>query len=243
MNNRDDIRRELVIANRILAAEDVVDAYGHVSMRDPENPGRFFLSWSRAPVLVESGDILEYSLDCQPASADPRPLYLERFIHGAVYEARPDVNAVLHAHAEDVLPFTISSVPFRPVLQNVGDMGAVIPVWDIADNFGTDTDLLVRNQEHARDLARTLDAGRLALMRGHGFVATGRTLNDLVRLSVHVPRNARVLMAALLLGGEVKGLHPGEIAARLAIDPEQPAMRRGWEVWAREAGCGDLLGD
>ena len=150
---------------------------------------------------------------------------------------------MLHAHAEDVLPFTISSVPFRPVLQNVGDMGAPIPVWDIADRFGTDTDLLVRNLEQGRDLAAHAGSGRVALMRSHGFVSTGRTLNDLVRLSVYMPRNARVLMAAMRLGGEVKGLHPGEIAARLAIDPESPAMRRGWELWAREAGCAKMLED
>ncbi len=234
-------KRDLVIANRILAHQRVLDAYGHVSIRNPHDPTRHFLARSTGPAIVEIDDIVEFTHDGAPTSRETRPLYLERFIHGAVYAVRPDVNAVLHAHAEDVLPFTISSVPFRPVLQNVGDMGAPIPVWDIADRFGTDTDLLVRTIEQGRDLAGTLGAGRIALMRSHGFVSTGRTLNDLVRLSVYVPRNARVLMAAMRLGGEVKGLHPGEMAARLAIDPESPAMRRGWELWAREAGCADLL--
>lgn len=234
-------KRDLVVANRILAHQRVLDAYGHVSIRHPLDPSRHFLACSTGPAIVESGDIVEFTHDGIPVSRETRPLYLERFIHGAVYAARPDVNAVLHAHAEDVLPFTISSVPFRPVLQNVGDMGASIPVWDIADRFGTGTDLLVRNLEQGRDLAGTLGAGRVALMRSHGFVSAGRTLNDLVRLSVYIPRNARVLMAAMRLGGEVKGLHPGEIAARLAIDPESNAMRRGWELWAREAGCAHLL--
>ena len=235
------VKRELVVANRILAHQRVLDAYGHVSIRHPLDPSRHFLSRSTGPAIVVSGDIVEFTHDGVPVSPEKRPLYLERFIHGAVYALRPDVNAVLHAHAEDVLPFTISSVPFRPVLQNVGDMGAPIPVWDIADRFGVDTDLLVRNIEQGRDLASTLAQGRVALMRSHGFVSTGRTLNDLVRLSVYIPRNARVLMAAMRLGGEVKGVHPGEMAARLAIDPESPAMRRGWELWAREAGCADML--
>lgn len=235
------VKRELVVANRILAHQRVLDAYGHVSIRHPLDPSRHFLSRSTGPAIVETGDIVEFTHDGVPVSPEKRPLYLERFIHGAVYALRPDVNAVLHAHAEDVLPFTISNVPFRPVLQNVGDMGAPIPVWDIADRFGTDTDLLVRNIEQGRDLAGTLAQGRVALMRSHGFVSTGRTLNDLVRLSVYIPRNARVLMAAMRLGGEVKGLHPGEMAARLAIDPESPAMRRGWELWAREAGCAEML--
>lgn len=237
------IARDLVIANRILAQQRVLDAYGHVSVRHPLDPARHLLACSTGPAIVETGDIVEFTHDGTPVSPEKRPLYLERFIHGAVYTARPDVNAVLHAHAEDVLPFTISSVPFRPVLQNVGDMGASVPVWDIADRFGRNTDLLVRTIDQGRDLAATLGNGRVALMRSHGFVSAGRTLNDLVRLAVYVPRNARVLMAAMRLGGEVKGLHPGEMAARLAIDPESPAMRRGWELWAREAGCEKLLED
>jgi ribulose-5-phosphate 4-epimerase/fuculose-1-phosphate aldolase len=241
MDPLDRARRDLVIANRILAHNRVVDAYGHVSIRHPLDPSRHLLARSTSPAIVGLDDIVEFTHDGAPTTRETRPLYLERFIHGAVYSARPDVNAVLHAHAEDVLPFTISSVPFRPVLQNVGDMGAPIPVWDIADRFGTATDLLVRNIEQGRDLAATLAHGRVALMRSHGFVSTGRTLNDLVRLSVFIPRNARVLMAAMRLGGEVGGLHPGEMAARLAIDPESDAMRRGWALWAREAGCEDLL--
>jgi ribulose-5-phosphate 4-epimerase/fuculose-1-phosphate aldolase len=241
MDSIERAKRDLVVANRILAHQRVLDAYGHVSIRHPLDATRHLLARSISPALADTADIVEFTHDGVPANPEKRPLYLERFIHGAVYSARPDVHAVLHAHAEDVLPFTISSIPFRAVLQNVGDIGLAIPTWDIADRFGPATDLLVRNIEHGRDLATTLADGRVALMRSHGFVSTGRTLNDLVRLAVYIPRNARVLMAALRLGGEVKGLHPGEVAARLAIDPESPAMRRGWELWAHEAGCAHLL--
>jgi HCOMODA/2-hydroxy-3-carboxy-muconic semialdehyde decarboxylase len=243
MDAAERARRDLVIANRILAHQGVVDAYGHVSVRHPLDPRRHFLARSLSPGIIGPDDIVEFTHDGLPVGRETRPLYLERFIHGAVYAARPEINAVLHAHAEDVLPFTISSIPFRAVIQNAGDIGAEVPVWDIADKFGTGTDLLVRTLEQGRDLAASLGQRRMALMRGHGFVATGRTLNDLVRLSVFVPRNARVLMAAMRLGGEVKQLHPGEIAARLAIDPESDAMRRGWKFWAQEAGCGALLDD
>lgn len=243
MNAVERAKRDLVIANRILAHQQVLDAYGHVSIRHPDNPRRHFLAVSLSPGRVRFDDIVEFEHDGVAVVAERRPLYLERFIHGAVYQARPEIQAVLHAHAEDVLPFTISSVPFRAVIQNAGDMGSAVPVWDIADRFGTNTDLLVRTLEQGRDLARTLGAERIALMRSHGFVSTGRTLNDLVRLSVFIPRNARVLTTALRLGGEIKALHPGEIAARLAIDPESPAMRRGWEHWAIEAGCAEMLDD
>jgi len=233
--------RDLVVANRILAYNKVVDAYGHVSIRHPADPNRHFLARSLSPGIVTEHDIVEFTHDGLPVNEEKRPLYLERFIHGGVYMARPDINAVLHAHSDEVLPFSISSVPLRAVVHSIGDIGHNIPVWDIADKFGANTDLLVRNLDQGKDLAATLAGNRVALMRSHGFVSTGRTLNDLVRISVYIPRNARVQMQAIQLGGEVKYLHEGEVNARLDFDPESPAARRGWEFWASEAGCGEML--
>ncbi|MFM1815065.1 MAG: hypothetical protein RLZ98_1760 [Pseudomonadota bacterium] len=242
MSSLDRARRDLVIANRILAHQRVLDAYGHVSVRHPENPDHYLLSRSCSPGIVTEDDIVEFTLEGRPVKPEKRPLYLERYIHGGVYEARPDVMAVLHSHAEDILPFTVTPVPFRPVIQAVGDMGRDIPVWDIATNFGDATNLLVVNMAQGRDLAATLAKSRLALMRSHGFVSTGYTLFDVVRLAVYLPRNARVLINAMRISNEVRGLSDGEIAARMDLDPNSPAMIRGWEFWAREAGCADLLG-
>ncbi len=237
------VKREIVIANRILAQQGVLDAYGHVSMRHPRDPGRYFLARSISPAIVEESDIVEFHLDGTPVGAETRPLYLERFIHGGAYEKRPEVMAVLHSHAEDTLPFSISrTTKFRAVIHCVGDMGETAPVWDIADKFGDSTTLLVTNMEQGRDLARCLDCNRLALMRGHGFVCVGRSINDLVRLAVYIPRNARVLMNAMRLG-EYIPLSPGEVEARSGLDTESPALKRGWEFWAREAGVGHLLED
>jgi ribulose-5-phosphate 4-epimerase/fuculose-1-phosphate aldolase len=236
--------RDLVIANRILAHEKVVDAHGHVSLRHPLNPGRYLLSWSRSPEQIETGDIVEYTLDGEPAGGDKRPPYLERFIHGAIYEARPDIHAVVHAHAEEVLPFTIAATRLRPVIHDGAFMGAEVPVWDIADKFGRDTNLLVSNMAQGRDLARRLGGNSMALMRGHGFAAAAPSLFEAVRISVYAPRNARVLQAGLLMGGKIKPLSKGEIAARVdgpALKPDTPAARRAWEYWAQRAGIGDLL--
>lgn len=234
--------QDVVIANRILAHNDVLDAYGHVSIRHPENPERYFLSHSLSPAIVDVGDIIEFHLDGIPVDPqESRPPYLERFIHGGVYEKRPDVKAVLHSHADDLLPFSISTTTrLRPVIHAVGDIGDDIPIWDIADKFGDETTLLVTNMEQSRDLAHCLDCNRMALMRGHGFVCAGLSINDLVRLSVYIPRNARTQMAAMQMG-EYKALSRGEIEARLKLDPESPALRRGWNFWAREAGCEHLL--
>jgi len=231
--------REVVIANRILANERVVDAYGHVSVRHPLDPTRYLLSRSRAPELVERGDVIEFDLEGKAVSGDARPPYLERFIHGAIYEARPDVQAVVHAHADAVLPFTVSTVPLRPVVHMASFIGARLPVWDIRDRFG-DTNLLVVNMTQGRDLAGGLGAERVVLMRGHGFTAAARSLQEVIRMAVYLPLNARVLAEALRLG-EVKYLSRGEIEAHASMKPDDPSMYRAWEYWAVRAGCGDLL--
>ncbi len=234
---------ELVIANRILANEDVVDAYGHVSVRHPDDPGRYLLSCSRSPALVERADIMEFSLEGRALKDDGRPLYLERFIHGAIYEARPDVLAVVHAHAEDVLPFGITTVALRPVIHSGAFIGAEVPVWDIAERFGDRTNLLVTNMAQGRDLAQRLAAHNVALMRGHGFAAAARSLIDVVRMSIYLPRNARVQYRAMQMG-EIKALSKGEIEARTSgYKPQSPETQRAWQYWAARAGCAELLKD
>ncbi len=234
---------DLVIANRILGHEDVMDASGHVSLRHPANPDRYLMSQSRSPQLVAHADIMEFTLDNAPIGGGDRPLYHERFIHGAIYKARPDVNAVVHAHAEDVLPFTISRTPLRPVIGAASGIGKCVPVWDIRERFGDRTNLLVCNCDHGADLARRLGANSIVLMRGHGFAATHKSLMGVVRLSIFLPRNARVMMKAMQLGGEIDMLSDGEIEVKAqSTANDSNSMNRGWEYWAIRAGCGDLLG-
>ena len=242
MFDLDRLLNDLVIANRILAHEEVVDAYGHVSMRHPGDPSRFFLARSLAPAFVTREDIVEFTFDGNPVREERRPLYLERFIHGAILEARPDVHAVVHAHAEDSLPFGLTSAtPLRPVIHSGSFLGAYVPVWDIADKFG-DTNLLVANQAQGRDLADCLGSCNVVLMRGHGFAAAGRSLIEVVRMSVYLPRNARALLRATQLGGPVKYLSQGEIDARnRGYGPYSPETWRAWEYWATQAGVAHWL--
>jgi ribulose-5-phosphate 4-epimerase/fuculose-1-phosphate aldolase len=242
MSNLDNLIRDLVIANRILAREDVVDAYGHVSVRHPEDPSRFLIARSLAPELVTAADIVELGPDGQPVGDETRTLYLERFVHAAIFAARPEVMAVVHAHAEDTLAFGLSDAArLRPVIHSGSFIGPEVPVWDISDNFG-DTNLLVTNMAQGRDLASCLGGGNIALMRGHGFAAAGRSIIEVVRMSVYLPRNARVLMRAKQLGGEIKYLSAGEIEARnRGYSPYSTETWRAWEYWANKAGCGDML--
>src|ERR1700757_471429 len=241
MSQLDDLLRDLVVANRILSREDVVDAYGHISVRHPDNPKRFFMSRSRAPELVERHDLIEFDQEGEPVK-DKRQPYLERFIHAGIFEARPDVIAVVHAHAEDILPFGISSAtPLRPVIHSGSFLGARVPIWDIADKFG-DTNLLVANVEQGRDLAKCLGASNVTLMRGHGFAAAARSLIEVVRMAVFLPRNARALFKAAQLGGQIRYLSQGEIDARnRGYGPYAPETWRAWEYWANKAGVGNLV--
>lgn len=236
---------ELALANKALDYEGVLDAYGHVSARHPEHPDRFLLSWSKSPGLVEPEDVMVFDLAGEPVEPDARPLYVERFIHAGIYRARPEVGAVVHSHAEDTLPFGLVDVPLRPVIHSASNMGGPAPVWDIRDRFG-DTDLLVSNLAQADDLAATLGAGSVALMGGHGFVVATRTLIEAVRLATYTPKNARVLTAALRLGGETRFLSAGEIDARLfkpgstrgsAYDPSGSALGRAWTYYRHRVGA------
>jgi ribulose-5-phosphate 4-epimerase/fuculose-1-phosphate aldolase len=228
--------RELVLANHILALEGVLDAYGHVSVRNPDDPTTFLMSRSRSPEIVADDDVLVHDQRGEVPGIAGRELYRERFIHGAIYEARPEVNAVIHSHASDVLPFSISSIPFRAVTHGASSVGAQpVPVWDNRAEFG-DTNMLVDDIDQGRSLSRRLADRTIVLMRGHGFAAAGRTLINVIKMATALPRNARVLMDAIHLGGDVTSLSDGEVDARERFDMSAPAAQRQWEYWCRRLG-------
>lgn len=235
-------RIDLVIANRVLARCGAVDAYGHVSIRHPSDPGRLLIARSLSPEFVEEGDILELTLDAAPAGADRRGTYREKFIHTEIYRARPDVHAVVHGHPIQVLPFSVSQVPLRPVYFGANECGADIPVWDIRDEFG-DTNLLISDRDRGAAAARALGVGRVVLLRGHGMIGVGRSAMHLVRVAKSLLVNAQMYSEALRLGPVVE-MSPGELASRdqtVGVDETALATIRGWEYEARMAGCADLL--
>lgn len=232
---------DLVIANRVLARIGAVDAYGHASLRHPTDPTRFLLSRSRSPEHVDRDDIMQFTLDGNVVGADNRPPYLERYIHSAMFEARPDINAVVHGHPKAVLPFTVTDVPIKPLFLTANEIGQVIPFWDIRDKFG-DTNVLIVNTEQGRDLAAALGPNKVVLLRGHGFVGVAKSAMQLIRQSNALLDNAMLQLEAMRLG-PLKEMTPGEMAIRDATigHVETPATLRGWEYEAIRAGCRDLL--
>jgi len=224
---------DLVAANRILVDQGVVDGYGHVSVRHPADPQRYLMSRSIAPELVTAADIMEYDLDSAAVDARGRTSYLERFIHGEIYRARPDVKAIVHNHSPSVIPFGVSTAPLRPLYHMSAFLGGGVPVFDIKAAAGGPTDMLVRNAALGRALAATLGARPVALMRGHGCVVVGPTIQMTVFRSVYTEMNARLQAQAMALGGPVTYLDDEE--ARLAGGSVGGTVVRPWELWRKKA--------
>jgi HCOMODA/2-hydroxy-3-carboxy-muconic semialdehyde decarboxylase len=226
--------RDLVRANRILAREEVVDAFGHVSVRHPEDPARYLLARSRSPELVTEDDIMTFTLAGEAVGGDTRRPYGERFIHGAAYEKRADVQAVIHNHAPEVIPFGLTGGMIRPLMHVCAPIGASIPIWDIRKKFG-DTNLLVTNMDQGRDLMATLGAHSTALMRGHGCVVVARNLREAVMTAIYLKLNARLQEQAMRMG-EPQYLSPGEIELCQKLQTTPLALDRAWEYWCARAG-------
>jgi len=230
--------REVVIANRILARENVVDAYGHVSIRHPDNPGRYLMSRSRSPELVTLGDVMEFSLDGTAVDDDRTP-YAERHIHGAIYEARPEVNSVVHNHSHAVIPFGVTPTPLRPIAHVGASIGKEVPVWDIRHHFG-DTNLLVVNMEQGRNLAEELGDNNVVLMRGHGCAVTGTSVQGAVMTSIYLQVNAQLQQDTLQMSEQIEYLSDGEIDQCAEIFLSDFSIKRAWEYFQRRAAAESL---
>jgi ribulose-5-phosphate 4-epimerase/fuculose-1-phosphate aldolase len=221
---------DLAAASRILATQGVVDGFGHVSMRHPQAPARYFMSRSIAPALVTPDDIIEYDLDSNPCNANGRNSFLERFIHGEIYKARPDVMSVVHSHSPSVIPFGLVSVPMMAMFHNSAFLAAGVPVFDIKERFGA-TDMLVSNGEKGVALAQSLGGKDVAMMRAHGSVTCGPTLQTAVFRAVYTEVNARIQHWALALAGSKPMAVLDGDEGRLADVINQTAGMRAWDLW------------
>ena len=233
MSRLDFVVEELVTANRVLANEGIVDSFGHVSARHPDNPNHYLLSRARAPERIERGDIVQYTLAGEPIDKNAPVPYLERFIHGAIYEARPDVHAVVHNHSPSVIPFGVTSKKLKPFLHMCAHIGHEVPIWDSRDKFG-DTPLLVSDMAMGRDLARLLGSRPITLMRGHGATVVGRSVRHAVFVAIYLEVGAKLQMQAMALG-EIKFLSAGEID-QIVRRLNDYTLNRAWENWVRRAG-------
>ena len=225
---------QLVLANRILAREGVIDDFGHVSVRHPGNPERYFLSRSRSPEIVTREDLIEFTLEGEPIDQNGRALYRERALHGAVYMARPDVNAVTHHHARAVLPFAGSGRKLRPAFHMAAVIGHEVPVWDSRPEFG-DTNMLIETMDQGHSMARAMGGERCVLLRGHGATCAGASLREAVFVSIYLKENAELVLQMLPLG-EPDYLTPGEIDQTRAMLLSDMPLTRAWDYRVARAG-------
>ena len=225
--------KDVAIANRILFQQGVLDAFGHVSVRHDKHPDRFLLARNMAPGLVTEDDIIEFDFDGNPLNANGRSVYLERFLHGEVFRARPDVMAVVHSHSPAVVPFGIvKGVPFRPVYHMAAFIGEAAPIFEIRDAGGDDTDLLISNSKLGAALAKTLGQGNVVLMRGYGATIVGTDLREAIFRAVYTEGNARLQAEALRIG-PVTYLSSGEIkTATVNVGGQK---NRAWDLWRMQA--------
>ncbi|ODT18567.1 MAG: aldolase [Mesorhizobium sp. SCN 65-12] len=231
---RDTVFEELVTATKILLNEGILDTFGHISARDPEDPASFFLAQKLAPSLITVNDIQRFNLEGE--TSDNRPSYLERYIHSEIYKARPDVQCVLHSHSPAVLPYCFVDQPLRPVTHMGAFMGESVPVYEIRDKRGDETDLFGGGHDVCADIAESLGNQTVVLMARHGVVNVGNSVREVVFRAFYLEQEAAALTAGLRIGN-VKYLSPGEVKTAGKLVGKQ--IDRGWDHWSqrlREAG-------
>ena len=223
---------DLVAASRILAQHQILDAYGHVSARSDKRPERFIMSRSLAPALVEAKDLMELDADSEPAPRDKRKGFIERYIHGEIYRARPEVMAIVHSHSASVIPFGVTRTKLRPIYHMGSFLWSGAPVFEIR-NSSPANDLLIRDRPLGRALAGTLGQCTCVLMRGHGMTVVGESVPEAVFRAVYTEMNARLQLSAAQLEGPIEFLSDEE--GRRATASNRGTHERPWELWKKQA--------
>jgi ribulose-5-phosphate 4-epimerase/fuculose-1-phosphate aldolase len=225
-----EIIRDLVAANHILAENGVLDSFGHVSIRDPRNAGRYLQMQAMAPRDVTVDDVITFDLDSTALDANGRSPYRERFIHGAIYKLRPDVNAVVHSHSPTIIPFSVTEKPLRAIFHNGHFLGQGVPVWEIREHAGEQNNMLVLTNELGQSLAEALGNGSVILMRGHGNAVAALDLKTAVFRAVYTEVNAKLQLQASMLGGPINFLNEYEQLKAQNVD-------RPWAAWKKQVGA------
>ncbi len=227
-------KQDLVTANHILAHQGILDAFGHVSVRSVVNPGRYFMSRSSAPAMVAPDDVMEFDLDGNPLDARGRKVYAERCIHGEIFKARADVNAVVHSHSPMVIPFSVTQTALQPVCHMASFLRKPVPVFEIRDVEGDNNSLLIVKGPTGAALAKTLGDSSVVLMRGHGNAVVAGNLRMAVFRAIYTELNARIQSDALRLG-KVNYLTLQEaVNFQAAFEGSDANLLRPWEMWVRE---------
>jgi HCOMODA/2-hydroxy-3-carboxy-muconic semialdehyde decarboxylase len=222
---------ELVTANHILYNQGILDAYGHVAVRDPDDPQRFLLARHMAPGIVTADDIITFDFDCNVIEGSRARPYTERWIYSAVFAARPDVNGIVHTHSHSLVPYGTTRTPLKPLWAPAAFLGFGVAQFDTRDIAG-DTDLMIRDAALGRALAAALGDRPVVLMRGHGGTVVGKSLREAVYRAIYIEANAKIDTAARGFENEPIYMSEGEARLSQAHHDTDPSYRRVWEFWS-----------
>ena len=203
----EELRDKVARGTRILFHEDLADFHGHLSARVPGSRDLLI-----KPVLVSlrgirARDILRVNIDDYTAGIaenerkisgtarpirEPRLPPRETIIHCAVYEARPDVYSVIHTHQLFATAFGAAGTPIRPVHVTSAAFGSGTPILNKAD--------LIVSASDGRVVAKALGRHNALLLRNHGVVIVGTSVEDAVYNAVNLERSAKMQLIAALVG-------------------------------------------
>ncbi|MDX2972732.1 class II aldolase/adducin family protein [Kribbella solani] len=218
-NDLDEARELLADACRVLYRLGLVDYMGHPSVRVPGSD--LILIKPRHSTRIGAQDAIPpermavIDLDGRLiAGTDPPPG--ERFIHTAIYRARPDVGAIVHTHQPMATVMGIAGEPIQPILHVQSELVSTpVPVWECAK--------LVTDAELGADLAQALGTHRVCHLRGHGIVSVAESLPEAVINAIHLEQLAEASWRVRAMGARPRVIPPGEIEQRAATGS-------GWAV-------------
>lgn len=218
---------DLITATRVLVNEKILDSFGHVSVRNPSQQDRYFMTRDNFSWADREDYIIELDLDSNPCNPNGVKPSLERFIHGEIYRMRPDVNAVIHTHSPALIPFGVSKTPLQPLYHMCGFLAEGAPIFDIQHKHGM-TNMLIQNNELGHSLATSLGKSAVVLMRGHGATIVGSSIKEAVFRAIYVTINAHLQPIAMQLGDPTflhyeEGIQTDEL--------HHAALNRPWEYW------------
>ncbi len=221
-----DLRERVATACRVLAMEGHADiTQGHVSCRHPGTP----YYWIKASGLgldeVTADDVVLMDLDGNRIWGRGQP-HSELPIHAEIYRARADVMAVVHTHPPYATAFAASDVPLRPVSHE----GALF--WPEVPRYTFTTDLVV-TREQGEALARSLGAARACLMRNHGIVTVGSSVEEAALFALQLERAAKLQILAACLG-PYTWTPDAETAQKAAHLHSPRQLERNWSYYVRK---------
>ena len=234
-NSDQALIEDLVLANRLMASDDIgaltPDGLAHVSVRSRANPNHYFIAHDVSPGMVTAADVLENDLDSVPVREEDRgfPQYSERYIHGEIYKARPDIMAVLHAHTPELVSFGQSAVKLRPVLNTALFIGDGLPLYDLTKFTGGAPSPVscahcISTPQLGRALAGMMREKDAALLLDHGIALGAPSLRALVSRAYNFRLNAKIQAQAIGLGGMVSGFEKTVNTSTTGSYPE-------WDYW------------